>query len=173
MSNAKMRMRCVLACMYLVRRSLGRNGCEVKKTMYFLECLLATNWDFHSSKVLSSKCRLCTGGYPFSGERLGAALWRCWLAPRCCILPRAALSSTNIRMGPTPPAISVRRCTCRRWKLPGWTSPARLRSLSGILRCRSTQRRAILFLCIAPGAHLLPPDSSRLTRSVFPCAGLF
>src|SRR6266704_287899 len=30
-SNAEMRMRCVLACMYLVRRSLGANGCRVKQ----------------------------------------------------------------------------------------------------------------------------------------------
>lgn len=29
-SNAKMRMRLVLACMCLLRRSLGRNGCRVK-----------------------------------------------------------------------------------------------------------------------------------------------
>src|SRR5713101_128028 len=35
-SNAEMRMRCVLACMYLVRRSLGANGCRVKRSWWRL-----------------------------------------------------------------------------------------------------------------------------------------
>jgi hypothetical protein len=51
-SNAKMRMRCDLACMCLLRRSLGKNGCGVKKTIYFLGCLFATNRGFRTSKVL-------------------------------------------------------------------------------------------------------------------------
>jgi hypothetical protein len=52
-SNAKMRMRCALACMCLVRRSLGWNGCAVKKTIYLLECLIATIMSLLPSKVLS------------------------------------------------------------------------------------------------------------------------
>src|SRR5260370_39136182 len=35
-SNAEMRMRCMLACMYLVRRSLGANGCRVKRSWWRL-----------------------------------------------------------------------------------------------------------------------------------------
>ncbi len=36
-------------------------------------------------------------------------------------------------------------------------------ALAAVLRCRSMQRQAIPFLCIAPGAHLPSPDSSPLT----------
>src|SRR5260370_5938016 len=40
-SNAKMRMRRGLACMCLLRRSLGCIGCEVKKTNYCLGCFVS------------------------------------------------------------------------------------------------------------------------------------
>ena len=52
MSNPKMRIRRVLACMCLLRRSLGRNGCGVKKTIYLLGASLATNLLVRPSKVL-------------------------------------------------------------------------------------------------------------------------
>src|SRR5260370_41123228 len=51
-SNPKMRMRCVFACMCLLRRSLGRDGCGVKQTIYFLDASLATNRLVRSSQML-------------------------------------------------------------------------------------------------------------------------
>ncbi len=51
-SNPKMRMRCVFACMCLLRRSLGRDGCAVKQTHYFQGALLATKLVGLPSKVL-------------------------------------------------------------------------------------------------------------------------
>src|SRR5260370_2203594 len=63
-------------------------------------------------------------------------------------------------MDPRTPAISARRCTCRRWRRPVWTSSARLRWSPGILRCRNMRCQAIRFPCIVPGAHLPPHKSS-------------
>jgi hypothetical protein len=38
-SKARTRMRVVLDCMYLLRRSLGGNGCGVKRVSPFLACI--------------------------------------------------------------------------------------------------------------------------------------
>jgi len=52
-SSAKMRICPVLACMCLLRRSLGWNGCRVKQTIYFVGYPPATNLLNPASKVLS------------------------------------------------------------------------------------------------------------------------
>jgi hypothetical protein len=115
----------------------------------------ATNQDSRPSKVLRLSVDRCFRRKPFLDERWCAAHWRCWLAPRCCILQWAGLSSTNIRMGRIPPAIFAKRCICRHWRLRRSTWSVRPRSSLGILRCRSTQRQAIPSRCIAPAAPLL------------------
>ena len=56
-SNAKIRMRCVFACMYLLRRSLGRNGWGVKETICESRCVVSNQtayWSVEDDKV---KCR--------------------------------------------------------------------------------------------------------------------
>ena len=157
--NVKMQMERDLDSIWLLRRSLCANGCWVKKTVCLLGYQSATNQDFRPSKVLRLSVDRCRCGKPISGELRCAVRWRCWLALRWSILRRADRSSINTRLGPITHAISARRCICRRWRRPGWTSAALPKSLPGFLRYRGTPAQAIRFRCIALAA-LLPPLSS-------------
>src|SRR6267154_2310059 len=149
--------------MCLLRRSLGRNGCRVKHALLLQGDMLATKVPFEPSIVLGLSVYQCVLKRLFSDERHRATRWRCWLVLRCSILPQAAPFFTSTQMLPIPRATYARRCTCPPWWLPGWTWSARPGLSLGILRCHSTQRQAMPFLCIAPGAHLPPLSSTPLT----------
>ena len=74
-SSAKMRICRALACMCLLRQSLGWNGCRVKQSNLVPE-QPGCNQPAHSTvQSVKLKCRLWTGEYAYSGERLCAARW--------------------------------------------------------------------------------------------------
>ena len=165
-SKTKTRTRSVQTGMYLVRRSLGKNGCEVKgasRSPLVPHCNQLASSPIQGAKL---KCRLCTRRIRFSDDRRHSARWRYWLAPRCCISRQAAASFTSTRRVQTQRVIFARRCICRRWQRRRSISSARLRLLPGILRSRCTRPRAIRLPCIAPGAPL--PPRNAISDSIVP-----
>jgi len=147
---------------WLVRRSLGRIGCAVKRAKAFHWFLIRNQLALPGVQGAKLKCRLCIQGRRFSDEGRHSARWLYWPALRCCISLEAAASCTSIRRGPTPPAMFARRCICRPWQLRRSISSARLSLSAGIHRSRYTRHRAIPLPCIAPGAPLPPLNSISL-----------